>query len=176
MHFRPGLVGGHCIGIDPYYLVERSILAGYIPDIIRQAREINDGMARNVSNRLVKALIMRDMQVKKATVLIVGFTFKENCSDIRNTKVIDLIHQLIEFDMQVDVVDTWANPADVEHEYDIKISTTLPTKGNYQVVILAVAHTDIISKGIQVLRNLSPKGIIFDMKAGFSIEESDIRL
>jgi UDP-N-acetyl-D-galactosamine dehydrogenase len=176
IRLKPGLVGGHCIGVDPYYLVEKSIAAGYIPDIIRQAREINDGMARNVVSRLIKALIMRDIPVKGAKVLVLGFTFKENCPDIRNTKVIDLIHYLQDYNMQVDVVDTWADPHEVQEEYNLQISNTLPTKKDYQVVMLAVAHRDLIELGADAFKELAPSGILFDLKAAFPSEMSDLRL
>nr|WP_019364611.1 nucleotide sugar dehydrogenase [Pseudomonas luteola] len=176
IRLRPGLVGGHCIGIDPYYLLEKSISSGYIPDIIRQAREINDGMARNVANRLIKALVMRNILIKGSRVLIVGFTFKENCPDVRNTKMVDLINYLQEFGINIDIVDTWADPVEVEREYNLKISNALPEQGEYQAVVLAVAHSDIVENGPQPLQALAPNGIFFDMKAVFPASESALRL
>lgn len=175
--YRPGLVGGHCIGVDPYYLVHKSISAGYIPDIIRQAREINDGMARNAASRLVKTMIQRGHTVNGARVLIVGFTFKENCPDTRNTKVIDLIQQVRDFGMQVEVVDTWADPGKVLATYGERLATALPREAQYDVVILAVPHSDMIADGATAFRTLlAPSGILFDMKAVFPVDDSDLRL
>lgn len=174
---KPGLVGGHCIGVDPYYLVEKSISSGYIPDIIRQAREINDGMTKNVVNRLIKKMIEHSLPIKNAKILVIGFTFKENCPDVRNTKVIDLVSQLKEFGTNVDIVDTWADLHEVKIEYGLEISNKLPTKNDYDVVLLAVPHNNIIDMGAQKLRGLLVKdGIFFDLKAAFSLEESDLRL
>lgn len=177
IRLRPGLVGGHCIGVDPYYLVHKSMAAGFIPDIIRTAREINDGMARNAVTRLVKTMINRYLPVKDARVLVVGFTFKENCPDTRNTKVIDLIAHLKSYGMQVDIVDSWADPAEAAEEYRVTLATTLPETENYEAVILAVAHEDIISIGSARLRNLlCPGGVLFDMKAAYDKQDSDLRL
>lgn len=175
--FKPGLVGGHCIGVDPYYLIHKSSAVGYIPDIIRTAREINDGMARNSASRFVKALIKRDIAVKGARVLVAGFTFKENCPDIRNSKVIDLIQNLREYGMVVDVVDSWACPKEVEYEYKIKIGTSMPQTGDYDAVILAVAHEDLVEGGAARLKaTLRQGGVLFDMKAAFPVADSDLRL
>lgn len=177
IRLRPGLVGGHCIGVDPYYLVHKSMAAGFIPDIIRTAREINDGMARNAVTRLVKTMINRYLPVKDARVLVVGFTFKENCPDTRNTKVVDLMAHLKSYGMQVDIVDTWADPAEAAEEYRVTLATALPETGNYEAVILAVAHEDIISIGSARLRNLlCPGGVLFDMKAAYDKQDSDLRL
>ena len=177
IRLRPGLVGGHCIGVDPYYLVHKSMAAGFIPDIIRTAREINDGMARNAVTRLVKTMINRYLPVKDARVLVVGFTFKENCPDTRNTKVVDLMAHLKSYGMQVDIVDTWADPAEAAEEYRVTLATALPETGHYEAVILAVAHEDIISIGSARLRNLlCPGGVLFDMKAAYDKQDSDLRL
>lgn len=178
IRLQPGLVGGHCIGVDPYYLLHKSASKGYIPDIIRTAREINDGMARNAASRLVKAMIENDQHIKGAKVLVSGFTFKENCPDIRNTKVIDLIHELESYGMDVQTVDTWADPAEVATEYDLQIAATLPadSKG-FDVAILTVAHEDVVSQGSAGLRtHLKDNGLIFDLKAVFPADETDIRL
>lgn len=178
IRLQPGLVGGHCIGVDPYYLLHKSASKGYIPDIIRTAREINDGMARNAASRLVKAMIENDQHIKGAKVLVSGFTFKENCPDIRNTKVIDLIHELESYGMDVQTVDTWADPAEVAAEYGLQIAGSLPT-GNkgFDVAILTVAHEDVVSQGSAGLRaQLKDNGLIFDLKAVFPADETDIRL
>ena len=177
IRMRPGLVGGHCIGVDPYYLLHKSAVAGYIPDIIRTAREINEGMARNAVMRLVKAMINRNLPVKTSKVLVVGFTFKENCSDIRNTKVFDLIEHLKSYGMVVDIVDTWADQIEVAAEYRIALETRLPATGEYDAVILAVPHEDIVKAGPERLRSLLRRGgVLFDMKAAHNSDESDLRL
>ncbi|MBV7265562.1 nucleotide sugar dehydrogenase [Erythrobacter sp. WH131] len=177
INMRPGLVGGHCIGVDPYYLVHKSMAAGFIPDIIRTAREINDGMARNTVVRLIKKMIATDIAVKGAKVLVVGFSFKENCPDTRNTKVVDLVTDLESFGMAVDIADTWADPSSVQREYGLEIATSLPDTGDYDVLILAVPHDDVMQGGALALRKLvKPGGILFDLKAVFEIEDSDLRL
>lgn len=117
----PGLVGDHCIGVDPYSLLHTSIAAGYVPDIIRNAREINDGLAKDVASRLVKAMILHDIPVRKAYVLIIGSTFKEDCPDVRNTKVIDSVHTLKDYGMNINVVETWADLERGMEEYELKI-------------------------------------------------------
>jgi UDP-N-acetyl-D-galactosamine dehydrogenase len=177
IRLRPGLVGGHCIGVDPYYLVHKSMSVGYIPDIIRTAREINDGMARNAASRLIKAMIARDLRIKGAKVLVAGFTFKEDCPDTRNTKVVDLVTNLREYGVETDIVDTQADPEEVYQEYGLTISTELPAFGKYDAIVLAVAHQDIIGAGASSLRKLLHKGgVLFDMKAAFALNESDLRL
>jgi UDP-N-acetyl-D-glucosamine/UDP-N-acetyl-D-galactosamine dehydrogenase len=177
IRLRPGLVGGHCIGVDPYYLLHKSIASGFIPDIIRTAREINDGMARNAVGRLVSAMVARDLPVKGARVLVVGFTFKENCPDIRNTKVVDLVAHMRDWGMAPEVVDTWADPEEVHVEYGLTAGTAMPDHGHYDVVVLAVAHEDVVRGGVEALRaRMRPDGILFDMKAAFDIADSDLRL
>lgn len=177
IRMNPGLVGGHCIGVDPYYLLHRSIAAGYIPDIIRTAREINDGMALNSVNRLIKAMVHRGQQIKGARVLIIGFTFKENCADTRNSKVVDLVTQLKSYGTQVEIVDTWADVDEVQAEYNLTITGTLPDTGAYDAVVLTVPHQDVVAQGADRLRALiKPDGVLFDMKAAFAINESDLRL
>lgn len=178
MHLSPGLVGGHCIGVDPYYLVHKSMAVGHIPDIIRQSREINDGMPRHAASLLVKKMIGKGHRIKDARVLMLGFTFKENCPDIRNTKMIDLVEALEGYSMQVDICDSWADAAEVKAEYKRDIRNQLPEKGSaYDVVILSVAHDEFIASGPDLLRAyLTADGVLFDMKAVFSSNESDLRL
>ena len=174
---RPGLVGGHCIAVDPYYLLHKSMATGFIPDIIRTAREINDGMARNAVRRLVSAMVARDLPVKGARVLVVGFTFKENCPDIRNTKVVDLVVQMRVWGMTPEIVDTWADPEEVHELYGLTIQTDLPDRGDYDAIVLAVAHKDVVDREIEALRALMrPGGILFDMKAAFGIQDGHLRL
>ena len=175
--FSPGLVGGHCIGVDPYYLVHKSIAAGHIPDIIRIAREINDGMARHAVSLLVKKMIQKEARVKDGHVLVLGLTFKQNCADIRNTKVLDLFGNMQSYGMNVDVYDPWADAAEVRGVYGIEILKDLPVAGGYDAVILAVPHDELIEIGAQGLRAmLDPNGVLFDMKAVFDQTESDLRL
>lgn len=143
---QPGLVGGHCIGVDPYYLVHKSMSVGHIPDIIRKAREINDGMARFVASKLIKAMIEKGQVIKDAKVLVLGMTFKENCPDIRNTKVIDLINELKSYSMNVDIYDPWVDPKEAEHEYGVSMAPNL-NEGEYDAVIIAVAHNEFKALG-----------------------------
>lgn len=160
---QPGLVGGHCIGVDPYYLVHKSMSVGHIPDMIRKAREINDGMARFVASKLIKAMIEKGQLIKGAKVLVMGMTFKENCPDIRNTKVIDLIAELKSFSMNVDIYDPWVNPKEAEHEYDVSIATSL-NEGEYDAVVLAVAHNEFKGMGNNIYKLGKDVTTYLDMK------------
>lgn len=157
---QPGLVGGHCIGVDPYYLVHKSMSVGHIPDIIRTAREINDGMARFIVGKLIKEMIFREQPIKGAKVLVMGITFKENCPDIRNTKVVDLINELQTYGMSVDVYDSWANSSEVEHEFGLQMINK-PRSNDYDSIIVAVAH-DGIEEGLVAFGK--DNCTIFDMK------------
>lgn len=159
----PGLVGGHCIGVDPYYLVHKSISAGHIPDMIRTAREINDGMARFVATKLVKSMISSDQPVKGSKALVLGITFKENCPDIRNTKVIDLIEEMKSYGMEVDVHDPWASPRETMNTYRINL-TNKPEENNYDVIVVAVAHLQFIKMGAEIRRYGREKCTMFDLK------------
>lgn len=178
IRLKPGLVGGHCIGVDPYYLVHKSISTGFIPNIIRTAREINDGMARNAVVRLITAMVARNLPVKGARVLVVGFTFKENCPDTRNTKVVELVTHLRDWGMETEIVDPWADQGEVLEEYGLPVGASLPDAAQtYDAVILAVPHTDIVVHWAGRLRGLlRPGGVLFDMKAAFDIADSDLRL
>lgn len=138
---QPGLVGGHCIGVDPYYLVHKSMSVGHIPDMIRKAREINDGMARFVASKLIKAMIEKGQLIKGAKVLVMGMTFKENCPDIRNTKIIDLIVELQSFSMDVDIYDPWVIPEEAAQEYGVIIKNNID-EASYDAVVVAVAHDE----------------------------------
>ncbi|WP_299607682.1 nucleotide sugar dehydrogenase [uncultured Tateyamaria sp.] len=176
IRYTPGLVGGHCIGVDPYYLIDKSISAGHIPDIIRMAREINDGMAQHAVSLLVKAMIRAQAQVHGGRVLILGITFKQNCADIRNTKVVDMLGELASYGMQADIHDPWADADEVMAEYDVAL-TDLPETADYDAVILAVPHDTIVAQGPERLRALlKDNGVLFDMKAVFDAAESDLRL
>ena len=174
----PGLVGGHCIGVDPYYLVHKSIAAGHIPDIIRMAREINDGMARHAASLLIKTMIQKQARVHGGRVLLLGITFKENCADIRNTKTVDMIHELTSYGLAVDVHDPWADAGEVRNAHGIDLLATLPEgTGGYDAVILAVPHQTLVMHGADALRaHLNATGVFFDMKSTFAQSDSDLRL
>ena len=160
---QPGLVGGHCIGVDPYYLVHKSMSVGHIPDMIRKAREINDGMARFVASKLIKAMIEKGQLIKGAKVLIMGLTFKENCPDIRNTKVIDLITELKSYSMEVDIYDPWVNPEEAMHEYGVSLVPTV-NDGEYDAVVIAVAHNEFKTMGAGIYKLGKQTATYFDMK------------
>jgi UDP-N-acetyl-D-galactosamine dehydrogenase len=162
--FRPGLVGGHCIGVDPYYLTHKAQEIGYHPEIILAGRRINDGMGEYVASRLVKLMTQKRLQVCQANILIMGLTFKENCPDIRNTRVTDIIKELESYNARVDVYDPWANPEEVREEYGIDLVRELPA-GKYDAVVIAVAHREFKTMGAQAIRVLTkPEGVLFDVK------------
>jgi len=142
--FKPGLVGGHCIGVDPYYLAQKAQEYGYHPEIILAGRRMNDSMGEYVASEVVKKMIKKGLQVKGANILILGITFKENCPDVRNSKVIDVIFALKEYETNITVYDPWANPEEVNHEYGLDISSKLP-KGEFDAVVLAVAHKEFLN-------------------------------
>lgn len=174
--FRPGLVGGHCIGVDPYYLTHKAQSIGYHPEIILAGRRLNDGMGAYVVTQLVKSMIKKKIQVEGAKVLVLGLSFKENCPDIRNTKVIDIVHELQEYHIQADVYDPWIDAAEAEHEYGIQPITEL-RNGEYDAVILAVAHEQFKDMGVQAIRALGKsEHVLYDLKYVLSQAESDLRL
>ncbi|MDV7141404.1 nucleotide sugar dehydrogenase [Tropicimonas sp. TH_r6] len=175
MRLTPGLVGGHCIGVDPYYLLHKSERSGHIPDIIRLSREINDGMPREVARRLVRAMIEQNLPVKDAKVLLLGATFKEDCPDTRNTKVIALMAALQEWGIDTEIDDPHADPKEISEEYGV--SFTKPEDGAYEAIVLTVPHKEYTAAGPQALRRyLKPDGVFFDLKAAFDKAESDLRL
>lgn len=174
--FRPGLVGGHCIGVDPYYLTHKAQAVGYHPEVILSGRRINDGMGRYVVSQLLKAMIRKGGGVKNARVLILGLTFKENCPDLRNTRVMDLISELGEFQIDVDVHDPWVDPAEAAYEYGVS-TVGAPRTGVYDAVILAVAHRQFRALGVAGVRSyLKADGILYDLKNVLAEGESDLRL
>lgn len=174
--FRPGLVGGHCIGVDPYYLTHKAEAMGYHPQVILAGRRINDGMGAYVAGQLVKAMLKRRVHVDGARVLILGLTFKENCPDLRNTRVVDVVAELRDYGVQVDVHDPWVDAADVQKEYGIAL-TSAPELEAYDGVVLAVAHDSYREAGVAELRGYGRPGHIFcDLKSVFSRDESDLRL
>jgi len=160
--FKPGLVGGHCIGVDPYYLAQKAQEAGYHPEIILAGRRLNDGMGAYIAGEIVKLMINNDISVKGANVLILGFTFKENCPDVRNTRVVDIVRELQSYSMNLTIYDPWAKPAEVHHEYGIDTVDTLPESTVFDAAVLAVAHKDF--QGIDWKARVKPGGIIYDVK------------
>lgn len=172
--FKPGLVGGHCIGVDPYYLAQKAQEVGYHPEIILAGRRLNDSMGGYIANEVVRQMIKRDMAVKDSKILVLGITFKENCPDVRNTRVVDIIAELNTYNIALTVYDPWANPGEVMHEYGVTTSTELPEKGTYNAVVLAVAHKEFLDTDWKEW--LAPGGIIYDVKSCLGKAMVDSRL
>ena len=174
--FRPGLVGGHCIGVDPYYLTHKAQSIGYHPEVILAGRRINDNMGSYVVSQLVKAMLHKSIQVKGANVLIMGLTFKENCPDLRNTRVIDIISELAEYNINMDIYDPWVSKDEAQHEYGVEVLTERPT-AQYDAVIISVAHDEFKSMSVEEYRSLTKSNsVIYDLKYVLDAESSDIRL
>jgi UDP-N-acetyl-D-galactosamine dehydrogenase len=171
--FKPGLVGGHCIGVDPYYLAQAAQRYGYNPEIILAGRRMNDGMGAYVANQVVKLMLKKGIQVLDSEVLILGFTFKENCPDVRNTKVIDIVKELRDYDVKVTIYDPWANPAEVKHEYGVTVLNELPEK-KFDGVVLAVAHDEF--KQLDLSPVVNGKSVVFDVKGVLELVMIDGRL
>lgn len=171
--FKPGLVGGHCIGVDPYYLAQASQRYGYNPEIILAGRRMNDGMGEYVADQVVKLMLKKGIQVLGSKILVLGFTFKENCPDVRNTKVIDIIKTLEEYNADVTVHDPWADPAIARHDYGIELHNELPEK-HYDAVILAVAHDEF--KGLDIAHITNGNSVVYDVKGLLSEEVIDGKL
>lgn len=174
LNFKPGLVGGHCIGVDPYYLVYKAQSLGYTPQVISSGRLVNDAMGAFIAKKIIKKFISNGLKLQSCQVLILGVTFKENCPDIRNTKVVDIYHELKEFGLEVDVYDPWANKDEVTHEYNIDLTEAIIDK-RYDGVIVAVAHNQFLTIDLDTLKR-SNDSVIFDIKSIFSREKVDIRL
>lgn len=176
LHFKPGLVGGHCISVDPYYLTHKAQEVGYRPEVILAGRRINDGMGEYVATQLVKALARKKIHIDEAKVLIMGFTFKGDCPDVRNTKIIDIVKELKDFNMAVDVYDSWASKEEVHHEYGLELIDGL-REGYYDAIVLAVDHTQTKQMGVEQLRSLGKaKHVLYDVKHVLSADEADLRL
>lgn len=174
--FRPGLVGGHCIGVDPYYLTHKAQSIGYHPEVILAGRRINDGMGRYVVSELVKEMLKRRIHVNGAKVLVMGLTFKENCPDIRNTKVVDIITELEEYGVVADVFDPWVNAAEAQHEYGIT-PLVQPEAESYDAVLIAVAHKEFKALGSSGIKAFAkPEHVIYDLKYVLSASDADLRL
>jgi len=175
--FKPGLVGGHCIGVDPYYLIQKSQSAGYYPDILLASRRINESMGRHVAAAVIKELIKRKSNVADARILILGLTFKENCPDLRNTRVVELAEQFRDYGAHVDIHDSWADPAAARREYGLELLTHLPERDNYDAIVLAVAHDEYRDLGIDAVRRLGREGaVVYDIKGLFPKDTVDARL
>ncbi|WP_179319475.1 nucleotide sugar dehydrogenase [Winogradskyella helgolandensis] len=175
LNFSPGLVGGHCIGVDPYYLAQKAIESGYNPEIILAGRKMNDSMGSYVATETVKMMIKKGATIKGSKVLVLGITFKENCPDIRNSRVIDIIGELETYDVNVDVYDPWASAEEVKHEYKLDlISDFAELSSDYEAVILAVSHNEFLTLDITKLK--SQTGVVFDVKSLLPIDTIDARL
>ena len=172
--FKPGLVGGHCIGVDPYYLAQKAISAGYYPEIILSGRRINDGMGAYIADAVTKLMIKKEIKVWEADILVLGITFKENCPDVRNTKVVDIIKELENYKANITVYDPWASCAQVKHEYNIICVDKLPEGKTYDAVILAVCHQDFIELDFKAL--LKNPGVLYDVKGILTPSMVDGRL
>lgn len=172
--FKPGLVGGHCIGVDPYYLAQCAQRYGYNPEIILAGRRMNDGMGAYVADRVIKLMLKKGIQVLGSHIIIFGFTFKENCPDVRNTKVVDIVKALEEYNLNITIFDPWANPQAVKHEYGLEVVNKLPTEEKFDAAILAVAHREFAD--LDITSVLKPTHVIFDVKATRAAVEVDARL
>ena len=174
--FRPGLVGGHCIGVDPYYLTHKAQAIGYQPEIILAGRRINDGMGAYVVGEVVKLMIKKHLPISGGKVLVLGLTFKENCPDLRNTRVVDIVNEFQSYDTGVEVYDPWIDPAEAEKEYGITPVANLQ-EGRYEAIVLAVAHREFLAIGPEQLRRYcKPGGVLYDVKHVLPTSESDGRL
>ncbi|MGI9218120.1 MAG: Vi polysaccharide biosynthesis UDP-N-acetylglucosamine C-6 dehydrogenase TviB [Hydrogenophaga sp.] len=174
--FRPGLVGGHCIGVDPYYLTHKAQSIGYHPEIILAGRRLNDSMGAYVVTQLVKTMTQRRIHVQGARVLVMGLTFKENCPDLRNTRVVDIVRELSEYDVQADVYDPWVSTEAAQHEYGIT-PVQQPAAGAYDAIIVAVAHREFKAMGAGAIRALGKtQHVLFDLKYILPAQDSDLRL
>jgi UDP-N-acetyl-D-glucosamine/UDP-N-acetyl-D-galactosamine dehydrogenase len=175
--FRPGLVGGHCIGVDPYYLTHKAQELGYHPEVILAGRRINDSMANHVADETVKLMLSKGFPVLGSKLLILGLTFKENCPDVRNTKVVDIVKSLRKYHTHVDIYDPWINVAEAEHEYGLKCLSDAPTKANYDAIIVAVGHAQFVKLGYQGVKAYGkPDAVLYDVKGIFPAGTSDARL
>jgi UDP-N-acetyl-D-galactosamine dehydrogenase len=176
LKFKPGLVGGHCIGVDPYYLAQKAQEVGYHPEIILAGRRVNDGMGAYVAHEVVKLMVKKNITVKSSKVLLLGFTFKENCPDVRNTKVIDIISELNDYELAVDIFDPWASSEEVMHEYHVKTFKEYSSIANnkYDAIILAVSHNEFLTINFKDL--LKADAVLYDIKSIIPISQIDARL
>ena len=174
--FRPGLVGGHCIGVDPYYLTHKAQEIGYHPEIILAGRRLNDGMGAYVVSQLVKAMLKRRITVEGARVLVLGLTFKENCPDLRNTRIVDIVKELRDYNITADVFDPWVDVAEAQHEYGLT-PIEAPKQGAYDAIIVGVAHQQFKDMGAEAIRALGkPEHVVYDLKYVMPRNAADLRL
>ncbi len=174
--FRPGLVGGHCIGVDPYYLTHKAQSVGYHPEMILAGRRLNDGMGAYVVSQLVKKMLKNRIQVEGARVLVMGLTFKENCPDLRNTKVVDIVSELCEYGINVDITDPWCSSEEAKKEYGLSLNQK-PSNGAYDAIILAVSHDEFKAMGVEAIRQLGRDNhVLYDLKYVLPKESVDMRL
>jgi UDP-N-acetyl-D-galactosamine dehydrogenase len=171
--FKPGLVGGHCIGVDPYYLAQKAQELGYHPEIILAGRRMNDGMGAYVAKEVVKLMIQKGIALKDAKVLMLGITFKENCPDVRNTKIVDVVAALQDYGLQIDIYDPWASAEEVQHEYQLNLISE-PLKGGYDGIVLGVAHQVFTTLDLNKLK--SPNAVVYDVKGVLNADIIDARL
>ncbi len=174
LKYKPGLVGGHCISVDPYYLAHKATQLGYHPDVILSGRRVNDSVAEFIASKVVKLMIKKDIAVSNANALILGITFKENCPDVRNTKVVEVYRELKEYGVNVDIYDPWADKDEVFHEYSIEILTELKNEFKYDAIIVAVSHNEFLELDLNKLTN--DKAVVFDLKACLDRSLVDARL
>ncbi|MCO6470654.1 MAG: nucleotide sugar dehydrogenase [Saprospiraceae bacterium] len=174
LKFKPGLVGGHCIGVDPYYLAQKASEVGYHPEIILAGRRLNDSMGGFVADEVIKLMIQKDINIKNSNILVLGITFKENCPDIRNTKAVDVINALKSYHTNVTIFDPWADPLEINHEYGLDSLNTLPESAKFDAVVLAVSHDEF--KNIDLNKITNQPSVIFDIKGLFPKEVVDSRL
>lgn len=170
--FKPGLVGGHCIGVDPYYLAQKAQEFGYHPEIILAGRRMNDTMGKYVASEVIKLMVQRDIKIKGSNILVLGITFKENCPDVRNTKAVDVINNLKTYGTNVTIYDPWASSKEVEHEYNMKVIKDVPSE-KFDAIVLTVAHKEFLE--MQLKKMLKPDGILYDVK-GILKKDVDGRL
>ena len=174
--FRPGLVGGHCIGVDPYYLTHKAQAIGYHPEIILAGRRLNDSMGGYVASQLIKAMTKRRIQVQDSRILVMGLAFKENCPDLRNTRVVDIVNELSDYSTQVDVYDPWVDAEEAQEEYGIT-PVKEPQQGAYDAIVLAVAHNEFVQMGVDKIRALGKTPhVLYDLKYLLTAQEADLRL
>ena len=175
--FRPGLVGGHCIGVDPYYLTHKAQEVGYHPEVILAGRRINDNMASHVADETVKLMLRKNLPVLGSKILVLGLTFKENCPDVRNTKVVDIVSNLQRYNAQVDIYDPWINLDDAKHEYGLTCLSELPPPGTYAAIVLAVGHREFVVMGESGIKALGvSEAVLFDVKGILKNGAADARL
>lgn len=175
--FRPGLVGGHCIGVDPYYLTHKAQEVGYHPEVILAGRRINDGMARHVADETIKLMLHKNLPVLGSKVLVLGLTFKENCPDVRNTKVVDIVKALQSYNTQVDVYDPWVDINEAHHEYGLQCLAQAPAPGQYAAIVLAVGHRQFLAMGEDGLKTYGQTGaVLYDVKSILPLGAADGRL